>query len=264
MDKIEIPKFDTKEELFEFLKENKSILIKQKTTNVKYADSVSTIGATNVDKAAPTISADATTIQVKSVINTTKVMDSHSDVHIDGLWKKTLKETKDIMLLQEHQMSFDKVISTDVKASTENIPFKTLGFSQLKGDTQALVFDSTISKDVNPYMFGLYAKGMVKNHSVGMRYVKIEMAVNSDDSDYKAEKSVWDKYIGQVANVKDAESQGYFFAVTEAKVIEGSAVLMGSNRVTPTLSAEQKDIEPPSGTQTEPLKDTQTDKKRYY
>jgi hypothetical protein len=168
------------------------------------------------------------------------------------------------MLLQEHEMRFDKVISDQVKATAETRTFKELGFGQLKGETQALVFDSTISKDVNPYMFGLYAKGMVKNHSVGMRYVKIDLAVNSDENDYKAEKKVWDKYIDQVANTKDVENQGYFWAVTEAKVIEGSAVLMGSNRVTPTESVESKDIEPLQGTQTEPLEDTQGLDKKYY
>ena len=263
MDNLDIPKFETKDELFEFLIENKALLIKQKKSIVKYADSIGVVGSTATNKATKAIANDATTIQVKSIINTTKVMDSHSDVHIDGLWKKSLRETKDIMLLQEHEMRFDKVISDQVKATAETRTFKELGFSQLKGETQALVFDSTISKDINPYMFGLYAKGMVKNHSVGMRYVKIDLAVNSDENDYKAEKKVWDKYIDQVANTKDVENQGYFWAVTEAKVIEGSAVLMGSNRVTPTESVESKDIEPPQGTQNEPSKDTQS-KMKYY
>jgi hypothetical protein len=36
-------------------------------------------------------------------------------------------------------------------------------------------------------MFNQYAKGYVKEHSVGMRYVKLELAVNSD-SKYDAEE----------------------------------------------------------------------------
>jgi hypothetical protein len=58
------------------------------------------------------------------------------------------------------------------------------------------------------------------------------------------EKENWDKYIGKVANVEQAEEEGYFWAVTEAKIVEGSAVLFGSNRVTPTLSNNKTQDEP--------------------
>lgn len=37
-----------------------------------------------------------------------------------------------------------------------------------------------------------------------------------------------------VVNIEDAEAQGYFWAVLEAKIIEGSAVVKGSNYITPT------------------------------
>lgn len=87
-------------------------------------------------------------------------------------------------------------------------------------------------------MFEQYAKGYVKEHSVGMRYVKLELAVNSEDKYYRDEKEVWDKYIDQVANKETAEEQAYFWAVLEAKAIEGSAVVKGSNFATPTISVE--------------------------
>ena len=60
--------------------------------------------------------------------------------------------------------------------------------------------------------------------------------MNSDSKYDKEEKANWDKYIDQVVNRKDAEAQGYFWAVTEAKVIEGSAVPLGSNYATPVIS----------------------------
>jgi hypothetical protein len=53
--------------------------------------------------------------------------------------------------------------------------------------TEALVFNVEIDKDRNDFMFNQYAKGYVKEHSVGMRYVKLELAVNSD-SKYDAEE----------------------------------------------------------------------------
>jgi hypothetical protein len=55
-----------------------------------------------------------------------------------------------------------------------------------------------------------------------------------------------------VANKSDIESEGYFWAVTEAKIIEGSAVLKGSNYATPTISVNiPKEIEPSLDTQKE-------------
>ena len=101
-------------------------------------------------------------------------------------------------------------------------------------------------------MFKQYKQGRVKQHSVGMQYVKVAMAVN--DKGFAEEYKTWNKYIDQIANREQAEQQGYFFAVTEAKVIEGSAVKRGSNWVTPTLDnnmksePEQSTPEPPEGT----------------
>ena len=95
-----------------------------------------------------------------------------------------------------------------------------------------------------------YAKGYVTNHSVGMQYVKIEMAINSESKFDVEEKATWDKYINQIVNRDEVELDGYFFAVTEAKVIEGSAVLLGSNYVTPTISIGKDEALP------EAVKDT--------
>jgi hypothetical protein len=73
-------------------------------------------------------------------------------------------------------------------------------------------------------MFNQYAKGYVKEHSVGMRYVKLELAVNSDSKYEQEEKAIWDKYIDEIVNKVQIEEQSYW-AVSEAKAIEGSAVV---------------------------------------
>ena len=263
MAKIDIPAFEDKGELFDFLVENKELHINAKKSETKHADSVAYQAPQSVDKAT-TIAPDANKIQVKSVINTTKFMDSHSDVHVDGIWKKSLRENKSIMLLQEHKMSFDHLISKSVKASAEMMSFKSLGFGRLKGESQALVFDSVIDKSTNEFMFSQYAKGVVDNHSVGMRYVKLFLAINSDSVEHKEEFDVWNKYIDSVANQKTALDKGFFWAVTEAKIIEGSAVLMGSNQVTPTLSVESKDFEAGSSTSEQSRIDALEQNKRYY
>ena len=262
---METPVFKSREEEIAFVVKNKHILIAEKCMTIKTADAIFTPSVRTVDindetKALNTSNnvselMQSDKIQAQVVINTTKILDSHGDVHLDGLWKKSLQENKNLFLLQEHVMSFKNIISDEVKASTKSIPWSDLGF-KYDGETQALVFDVAIEKDRNPFMFEQYAKGYVKNHSVGMRYIKMSLAVN--DANYKAEKATWDKYISQVVNIKEAEDKGYFWAIQEAKAIEGSAVPIGSNIATPTMSVEAKDIEPSKDTQNEePLKNTQ-------
>jgi len=249
--KIDIPHFEDKEELFDFLIENKDLHITEKKSELKKADAIHCQLSNGLTIKGAHIDETTTTVQVKSVINTTRVMDSHLDVHIDGIWKKSLRENPGFNLLQEHVMLFDHIISDvdEVKAFTEILSWKSLGFRRIKGDTQALIFDSTIERDRNEFMFDQYAKGFVKNHSVGMRYVKMFLAINSDSNTNIEEKEIWDKYIETVINRKEAEAKGFFWAVTEAKIIEGSAVVKGSNIFTPAISIEAKnDTEPPPGT----------------
>jgi hypothetical protein len=246
--KLEIPNYETKKELFAFLVANKDTLTTQKKSVIKLADGIGhTTLSTEKDfrkanKSESTEIAQVESFRVKAVINTTNILDSHGDVHIPGLWNKSLKENKRIMHIQEHKSSsFDKIIASgeDLKASVESISWKDLGYNAL-GNTQALVFDSNVKESRNKYMFDQYKQGFVNNHSVGMRYVKMELAVN--DEEYEKEKNFYDKYIEQVINRKDAEDLGYFWVVTEAKVIEGSAVPMGSNPITPTINIKEPSI----------------------
>jgi len=234
--------FENKEDLFKALRENKADLIATKKMAVKEADAVIHIPSVSNSKG-ETVKAESIDlteldkIQAKLIINSMLLMDSHSDVHLKSTFKKSVKETKNPYLLQEHRMKFDHIISDVVVATLEIMPWKELG-QKYQGDTEALVFDSTISKNRNEFMFNQYAKGFVKEHSVGMRYVRLELAINSDSKWDVEEKEVWDKYIGQVANKEVAESQGYMWVVHEARIVEGSAVVKGSNPATPTISVE--------------------------
>lgn len=239
--------FSTKEDMFAALKENKSDIISAKKMQTKEADALTCVLPKSIKKGqnkADGEGDDVNTLSAKLVINTTNLMDSHTDVHFNGTWNKSVKEQKSLYLLQEHRMSFSHIISDKVKASVQSMTWKELGF-KLDGSTEALVFDVEIDKERNEFMFNQYSKGYVKEHSVGMRYVKIDLAINSESEYDKEEKEVWDKYYEQIANKDVADSKGYFWAVTEAKIIEGSAVVKGSNYATPTISVE-------------PLKSTQT------
>jgi hypothetical protein len=250
--------FETKEELFKALKDNKSTLIAQKKMITKEADAM--LHYVSVDnckgetiKAETTNLSDINKINAKLVINTTGILDSHGDVHIKGIWNKSAKEQKNILLLQEHKMTFDHIITDNVNVSVNTIKWSDLGYNY-KGDTEALTFNAEISKERNPFMFEQYSKGYVKEHSVGMRYVKLELAINSDSKYDEEEKAVWDKYYSEIVNKEVADEQGYFWAITEAKIIEGSAVVKGSNFATPTISVEAVKNTPTD--KEEPLIDT--------
>lgn len=267
-----IAKFEDIEHLDRFisteLKHDKTKLYSLKKATFKQADAFSfTLPNEHtkdeeIKSIGSKINPDTNILQVKSVINTTNLLDSHGDVHMKGLWKKSLSENKGIYLLQEHKQSFANIISDDVTPTTKNLTWKSLGYD-FEGSTQALVFDSLIPKTkYNELMFDMYLNGRVKNHSVGMQYVKIAFCVNSTDSYWKEEKDNFDKYINEVANKEDAMQAGNFWAVLEAKVIEGSAVLRGSNTITPTLqTSEVKEITEAdivTSTKIEPSQDTQT------
>lgn len=261
---LEFPnkEFDSKEDLFKALVENKKELVSIKKSIEKKADAVSygyveNISKNSVDKAIA--AADLPdSLSVKVVINTTNFLDSHGDVHIGGIWNKSVKDNSSFLHLQEHQRDFDKVISDSAKGSVSSMTWKQLGLPY-EGKTEALIFESTIDRLRNGFMLKQYANGWVKNHSVGMRYVNIELAINSNAEWDKEYKETWDKYYEDIANKETADERGYFWAVTEAKIVEGSAVVMGSNSATPTLENKEA-VEDTS--ENEPTVVTQTQVKR--
>jgi hypothetical protein len=260
-----IPENLTGKELYNFIVKNEALIIHTKKSMVKEADSVVAARLYVDDKGAIVSKAEVETaavnpskLKVAVVINTTNYLDSHGDVHIPGIWKKSLNDNKGgFYLLKEHRRSFEDVIGEGLKGVTKLMAWAELGIA-LPGTTEALLFTGEIDKERNSFMFEQYQKGFVKKHSVGMRYVKFVTCINDDD--YPVQKENWDKYIVQVANRKEAEDEGYFWAVLEAQVIEGSAVLFASNCMTPTLEVSAIEEaatknEPSAGTQEEPVKE---------
>ena len=230
-------------------------LISQKRMHLKKKDCVTPMGCILLDdkgnamKENVSLSELPDKLKVRVVINTTNIMDSHLDVHYPGIWKKSLSENSMIMHLQEHKQGFEYIISdqSDLKAYTKNYSWRQLGYD-FKGTTEALVFDSTVKKlGQKPrceFMYEQYSKGYVRNHSVGMYYMKIVTCINEPDNEYYgAEFEAWEKYFPEVINQDFALEKGFFWLVKEAKVVEGSAVPLGSNYATPTLDNNLKSRE---------------------
>jgi hypothetical protein len=255
-------------DLFDFLVKNEALIFHAKKSQVKKADGVFSAPLYIDDKGnlvtkeeVQQSQVDPNRLKVVAVINTTNWLDSHGDVHIPGIWKKSLSDNKKagFYLLKSHKRDFEDVIAEGCKGFTKKLSWAELGVD-IPGVTEALIFDGIVEKDRNEYMFEQYLKKRVKKHSVGMRYVKMLTCINSDD--YPVQKENWDKYIEMVANREEAEADGYFWAILEAQVVEGSAVVFGSNTVTPTIEAsilqgkndseEGTNNQPPNGTEDEP------------
>lgn len=254
---MRIGDFVSKEDFFRYIKDNKSKIVSEKKSAIKYADAIDFINVKAIEKSefaikenTPIDISDNGIITRNLVINTTNYLDSHFDVHIPNLWKKSISENPTTYLLKSHLRDFEYVITDSAIPYVKNMNWTDLGLNS-EGKTQALIFKAEISRERNEFMYEQYLKGYVKQHSVGMKYINIFFCVNSDDRYFIEEKKNWDKYYNEIVNKEIADKEMCFWAVTEAKLIEGSAVLFGSNPITPTLSKNKS-----SYTQDEPLDTT--------
>lgn len=196
---------------------------------------------------------------VYPVINTTNYLDSHGDVHIPGIWKKSLKEQQGkVYLIINHDLSVGKVIAqpNDVKPFTKKIAWTDLG-ANYEGETEALIFQSKLTQRSNVDGFNAYKYGDPVQHSIRMMYDKLYFCVDPelDDEAYAASyNDNWEKYVKEIINIDAAKDRGCFWAVPEARIFkEGSMVLAGSNDITPTIydlakSLDSTSQEPPLGT----------------
>ncbi|HNX89505.1 MAG TPA: hypothetical protein PKH58_10510 [Paludibacteraceae bacterium] len=244
--KIQIPYFEKPEQKYAYLRQHKTTMLAMKKASIKHADGVCTsfylpeksIKQASKELVLPEKPETLNKIHIVPVINTTNILDSHNDVHINGIWNRSVNDTKrKRLLLQEHLMKFDHIISDEVSVSVKTVDWAYLGESY-PGKTEALIYDCLAERQRNDYMFNNYVKGWVDAHSVGMLYIQLFLCMNSDSKYDVEEKNNWEKYYQLIVNKEMADNNGYFWAVTEAKEIEGSAVPIGSCPVTPTMIVE--------------------------
>lgn len=193
-------------------------------------------------------------ILVKSVINTTNIIDSHRDLHLKDIWNKTVSDNPYSYHLKQHEAEFESVISNKAKSYNEKTNFNKLGLD-IDFKTTANINEFVLSRNKMPFMFDAYVSGDVKQHSVGMFYVSVDVAYYDEDS--QKQMDFFEEMKALAVNPEVADEFGYFWVVYEAKKREGSAVVFGSNSVTPTLfvknyepqSSTRKKIEPEQSTQ---------------
>lgn len=272
--KIALPEGLKGKELFSYLVANKSALIAKKKSLPITSDAIAvaptfvTPTKSNATKAdgSEAISLNDGSFRVKVVANTAWWCDSQMDVLTDTCWDKSIKEKGiNIPHIADHQHKSTAHVG-DVKAVyPSQLPLSELGLNEV-GFTTALIFETDIRKDYNELVYKFYKNGKINQHSIGLQYVSLGMAIN--DEEFLGEYTLWQKYIDKVLNKQKAIDAGYFFIVTEIKVLENSCVLFGANELTPTLeiqtlenstihnnnkSAEDTALQPVLTTGTQPL-----------
>ena len=260
--------FETKEGLFKELRLNHDEIISIKKAQV-YKSHEKGLGLT-----AKPLDYLKLNTQVKDIpldedyyyiaVNSSRILDSHLDVHLDGNWNKTVKEQQgEVYLLDTHEVSLGTTLvrKEHIEIFTAIIPFSMLGKSY-EGDTYTLIYkirkDKIRNKDAKDWL----DSGDAVEASVRMQYMDIVFALNSDDKEDVKFKKNFDDLYPLIANKADFDSEILFFwGVKQAKnILESSLVLAASNPVTGQISTQNKIYEPDNSTRTkEPDNSTRID-----
>ena len=234
----QLPDFEDKKELFKYLIENKSKLIAQKKAMPITVDSPfsrSSIMKIAEPKSTQSNVSSSDNIRVKIVGNTANWVDSYFDLVLPNAPNRSINNRKHLIPhLKDHDYRIAAEIGDVVDIYTENVSLRDLGLD-IDGSTQAVIMLSDVKKSYDERSFAKYKAGKANQHSIGLQYVKLELAIN--DESEEAEFATWQKYYDQIINKEVVDESGFFWAVLEYKLIEISLVLFGANELTPTLDS---------------------------
>lgn len=248
-----LKEFNTQKELFRYLVTEKELVLSQRKSITKRADACVFMpltidtGAFLVEKGLkPVYSNDKEAGILKRTIlaNTYWWMDSVSDVHIGkgegdtAIFTESIKNrASKIFPIDQHNWSLDGRMGKTLNIYEESISWRALGVGRT-GMTEGLFADAEIHKSKNEKRYNDYLNDEIDQHSVGMNYIDVELAVN-DENEFPKEFKVFQKYISKIGNRSTVEKQGFFFAVSKAKLAEYSAVIAGANELTPVMGVSQ-------------------------
>jgi|GEM_PF-2049800 len=264
--------FASKEELFAEFRKNYQDFISfkkgdiQKSYEKGAAVTCRALSASKLHDVNKAIEADDNYYYI--VVNTTKILDSHEDLHVEGIWNKSAKEQQgQNYLVADHELKIADVIVKKeyVQIMVVKLPFAMLGKSY-EGETEALIYKVPKDKVIHDKAKQWLESGDEIQASVRMLYVNVLFAMDSNDPADKELKKNYDDYIGQVANKEDFEYIPYFFPIKEAKnVRESSLVVYGSNPVTGNvLNRKPEDKSTSDENKSEPAESSSTKKSNYY
>ena len=282
--RVLIPEHLKGKELFSYLKSKRKEIIAQKCSTPHKSDKFDygclEIKANDVSKIGKKVTKTVTKmegladdeLQVDAITNMAGWCDSYMDVLIPDNWNKTISEkgasNKQLIYHLKNHGNYwdgyrtDDIIGGDVKMSSRWIDLSIFNIESDLKQGQAIIGSSIVKKKYDSKCFHLYSDDEIKQHSIGLRYIKIFLCMNSTEEENTYEKENWDKYIRYVINKDKVEGRGYFWAITEIKLLEYSAVLYGANELT-TVQGSSKQ-EPSKDIPEEPSKDIQLQSKRDY
>lgn len=175
---------------------------------------------------------ESSKITIEGVAITANYIDSHNSIFTEECLRKSVG--LDIFHNAEHIRDFSHLINPRVDTEVREFDLKDLG-ADIEGNALSFVFTSTFEEEDNKKMFKEYSRGRVRYHSIEFDWgAREEILCVRDEDNFKAN---WDKYYPQVINKEVADRRGWFYVYETAPILGISAVVLGSNRLTPTLSA---------------------------
>lgn len=247
---IEFPdvEFPTQKEMFLMLKKHEQDIITLKKSKSFEGRMKHSVSCLNLDVNKIFSGAKALDFEVKSdfiypVISTTKYMDSHNDVHLDGCFERTYKnQAGKVSYALDHELKYNSVIAwpKHVEMMVSSIPWGMVGKS-FAGETQGLVFGIEKSnvrlKDV---LADIENKVHDFENSIRMIYKDIFLALDSTDKELSVNKQLFDMYLPQITNPEKAQELGYYWGIKQLAIDrEGSLVVAGgSNDATGIITVD--------------------------
>lgn len=221
------------QERFKYLRDNEKALKAEKVASIKKTTGYSSFEEVKIsaDKEAGENDADNLTIDIAA--NTCMYIDDQYDALAVGAATKSINENIGrgmIYFLKNHGRRTDDIVGDILEAGYKRVRMTINGTEK---DVDALVVKGCARRRRDAKTFDLYKDRLIKQHSVGIQYVKLSLAINdpTDTEHYKT----WTATYDQILNKEVADELGFYWYVTEFKFYEVSAVLWGSNDLTPVI-----------------------------
>lgn len=203
--------------------ETQEILTAQQKLDKKYSVKSAPITVKDVDTSSRIVT---------GLFNAYNYIDSDRDVLLMGSAAKSISERgpkSQAVAKIKHALNHDLSL----------LPGKILTLEErsveVNGKTvQGIYFETKMATSTlgNDTLIG-YHEGIYDNHSIGFRYVNMEMIERESDA--------WSKYAPMVINAAELVGKDIFWVVKEIALYEGSTVAFGANSLTPYLGAKSAD-----------------------
>lgn len=228
--------FESKTEMFNALRIEKDeiISLKKKMIQKSYEKGISVtakvLDITKLSEQVKAIKFDDRHYYI--AVNSTRILDGHDDLHLDPIWNVTVKAQQGKnYLVDTHVLSVGTTIARKehIEMLVAKVPFSMVG-KPYKGNTVILIYKIPKDKIIHEKAKEWLDSGDDIEASVRMQYVTIDFAMDSDEKGDETWKRNFDKYHKIIANKEEFEEILFFWAISEAKNInESSLVLFASN-----------------------------------